>query len=74
MLAHLVSAAHSPHCILLPLPVPHRLAYFALLLHIFPPQLAAVSTDADVAAVVASLTDHPSLQQVLLPSLDGHRR
>jgi hypothetical protein len=35
---------------------------------------AAVSTDADVAAVVASLTDHPSLQQVLLPSLDGHRR
>lgn len=27
-----------------------------------------------MAAVVASLVDHPSLQQVLLPSLDGHRR
>ncbi|EFN50979.1 hypothetical protein CHLNCDRAFT_141629 [Chlorella variabilis] len=34
---------------------------------------AAVSTESDVAAVVASLRDHPSLKQVLLPSLDGHR-
>ncbi|KAL4855756.1 Embryogenesis-associated protein B8 [Chlorella vulgaris] len=34
---------------------------------------AAVSTEADVAAVVSTLTEHPSLQQVLLPSLDGHR-
>lgn len=34
----------------------------------------AVTTDADVAAVVASVGEHPSLQTVLLPSLDGHRR
>ena len=41
-----------------------------LILHL----LAAMSSEADVAAVVASLTRHPSLRQVLLPSLDGHRR
>jgi hypothetical protein len=40
----------------------------------YPPPCAAVSTEADVAAVVSTLTEHPSLQQVLLPSLDGHRR
>lgn len=38
------------------------------------PAPAAMSSEADVAAVVASLTRHPSLRQVLLPSLDGHRR
>ncbi|PSC76048.1 volume-regulated anion channel subunit LRRC8A [Micractinium conductrix] len=34
---------------------------------------AAVATEGDVAAVVCSLAGHPSLRQVLLPSLDGHR-
>lgn len=33
-----------------------------------------MSSESDVVAVVASLTRHPSLRQVLLPSLDGHRR
>lgn len=33
-----------------------------------------MSSESDMAAVVASLTRHPSLRQVLLPSLDGHRR
>lgn len=73
-LAPPVSPTHSARRIHLPPPLPYRLAYYCPPPAHLASQLAAVSTDADVAAVVASLTDHPSLQQVLLPSLDGHRR